>query len=503
MLNFEKFPKNKIISLLVAGAMFLNSTVYGADLPKREHLRVPLTAAEKDIKEALSNDKVTSFEGMFEYLKENDVKIRVVVPVADSMKVLEAINELMGELDASKMHAILVGDENKIKDIIYKQDLSNMHLKKDDIKKNVEIKNVPDDGDALKVAIGCVSNGEAEIILKARVNSHNLMKAILNKAYGLDMKGKVISHGRLIEWQGGRLLLITDGGINAIMDIKDPAKRGRIEKGIYDNAIEIMKLTGVEKPLVFCVGSGENMVGLEEALDKGADVIVVPWIGPGNIIYKAITDTPWRIEYVKEFSVKEGKISIFRKLNDSEILMVATPNKESDFKLKKALLDKALKKAKEYGIKLPNVALLDFTEQEEFKDVVSSIGDSVRLRDDFADSKSCNVEGPMGLDMAVSQAAARAKGYKGEGEVPGNVDILFTPDFVSGEMLVKLYKNWRKWGMPRKGADTSFGGPAYVSIYPRSASLGHILNSIIAISYLNEIQKKQKRVLNRACNCDI
>ena len=49
--------------------------------------------------------------------------------------------------------------------------------------------------------------------------------------------------------------------------------------------------------------------------------------------------------------------------------------------------------------------------------------------------KNCTVEGPIGLDIALSQFAAKIKGI--EGEVAGEADILLVPDIHSGNFLGK------------------------------------------------------------------
>ena len=49
--------------------------------------------------------------------------------------------------------------------------------------------------------------------------------------------------------------------------------------------------------------------------------------------------------------------------------------------------------------------------------------------------KNCIIDGPLALDNAVSQSAARHKGI--ESSVAGEVDILVTPDINSGNILYK------------------------------------------------------------------
>ena len=53
MIKFRKDLNTKIISLLVAGVFFFNSTVYAIDLPNKTHLRVPLSGNNNQGKERL------------------------------------------------------------------------------------------------------------------------------------------------------------------------------------------------------------------------------------------------------------------------------------------------------------------------------------------------------------------------------------------------------------------------------------------------------------------
>jgi phosphate butyryltransferase len=52
-------------------------------------------------------------------------------------------------------------------------------------------------------------------------------------------------------------------------------------------------------------------------------------------------------------------------------------------------------------------------------------------------SPTCTIDGPLALDNALSEFAAKVKGIKSD--VAGNADILLVPDIEAGNMLAKSF----------------------------------------------------------------
>ncbi len=94
------------------------------------------------------------------------------------------------------------------------------------------------------------------------------------------------------------------------------------------------------------------------------------------------------------------------------------------------------------GYKRPRVALLSAVEYttEKIPSTVEAAEVVERYR--RGEIKGGVVEGPLALDVAVSEVAARRKGLKGE--VAGRADILVVPNIEAGNILGKAYTYYAK-----------------------------------------------------------
>lgn len=181
--------------------------------------------------------------------------------------------------------------------------------------------------DAAEMGVRLVSSGEADYIMKGLVDTSILLKAVLNKEWGL-RTDSLLSHVMVYEINTySKLLFLTDGGMNLYPDVEEKAK-------IVDNASTVARAMGNKEIKVAVLAAkekvnpkmqatvdaaelermgkegrfGEDVVvegpmALDLALSKEAvqikkfpgkvageaDVLLVPNIEMGNGIGKAIT----------------------------------------------------------------------------------------------------------------------------------------------------------------------------------------------------------------------
>jgi hypothetical protein len=280
-----------------------------------------------------------------------------------------------------------------------------------------------------------------------------------------------------------------------VSNIRDPEKRERIIKSIRRNSETVMKLFGVEDPEVYCPAHAENLAALEEEFDRlfvsqnhFPDILEFPWIGPANITYKALVGTPWVLNYKEEIMIsEEGRISYYTHNDGKTPLFLIIPEKGATIEVKMKLIEEFLEVAYEFGVELPRVALLDFTEQYRAFMNTPSIRESRELVAVYKDSTDIILEGPMAYDLAVSKEAAVTKRF--DSWVSGRPDALLTPEFSSGAMLKAVFGNWGYFGMPWSAADISFGGILPILVPSRSDSPDHKLRSIITAAYICQHMK--------------
>lgn len=237
----------------------------------------------------------------------------MAVACAEDAPVLEAVKLAC---DKKIITPLLVGDKAKILEEAKKADVNVDEW---------EIIDVPDKKEACETAARLAGEGKVRLIMKGMVDTSIIMKAVLNKEYGLRKEG-VLSHIGALEVSGfDRLFYITDSALNIAPDLDAKA-------AIINNAVEVAHALGNEEPKVAalcavekvnekmqctldaaklaemnregtikgCVVEGpfalDNAVSAEAAAHKGvsgavagsADVLLVPDIEAGNLLIKSM-----------------------------------------------------------------------------------------------------------------------------------------------------------------------------------------------------------------------
>ena len=171
-----------------------------------------------------------SFDDLLKKVNECSKK-KVAVAVAQDKPVLEAI-KLAKERNIAD--AILVGDEEKIKEIAAEisMDLSQF-----------EVINEPDVQEAALKAVSLVHDKKADMYMKGIIDTKSFLKSILNKEVGL-RTGKPLSHVCVFELPGiDRLLFLTDVAFMPYPTLEDKV-------AIIDYTVEVANACGVENPKV-------------------------------------------------------------------------------------------------------------------------------------------------------------------------------------------------------------------------------------------------------------
>lgn len=134
---------------------------------------------------------------------------------------------------------ILVGNADAVADVVGAEPL------------DARIVPASDEYDAVRRAVGMVRDGEADMLLKGATLTSTLMRAVLDRTRGL-RRGRLLSDCFLFEHYG-RLLCVTDGGINVSPDLD--AKRQ-----ILMNAVDLYHALGYECPRVAVMSAVETVI---------------------------------------------------------------------------------------------------------------------------------------------------------------------------------------------------------------------------------------------------
>ncbi len=248
-------------------------------------------------------------------VSEEREKMRLAVVACQDEEVLEAVIEShkLGITDP-----ILIGDKEKTYKIAEEKgyDLSSFTIiDEKDLEK------------AAEKGVKMVSEGQADFIMKGLVDTSILLKAVLNKEWGL-RTDSLLSHVMVYEVDTyDKLIYLTDGGMNLNPSLEDKVKiienAGLVAKSLGNKEVKVACLAAKEKvdpkmPATIDAGElkdkytrGEFSQGIivdgpmaldlaiskESAAIKGyvsdvagqADVLLVPNIEMGNGIGKSIT----------------------------------------------------------------------------------------------------------------------------------------------------------------------------------------------------------------------
>ena len=207
-------------------------------------------------------------------LAKSKRKRKIAVAAAGDYHVLEAISNATSQ---GIIEPILVGDESEIRRIS-KEIKFNLE--------NISVINVPDSYEASLEATKIVGEGKAEILMKGLVSSGLLLKAVLNKQFGL-RTGSLLSHVALFETPYyHKLLGVTDAAMNV-----DPGLEEKID--IIKNAVKVFHGLNNDNPKVAILGSVETINPKMEATMHAATISMMNY---RNQIKGCIIDGPLALD---------------------------------------------------------------------------------------------------------------------------------------------------------------------------------------------------------------
>ncbi|MBE0666507.1 MAG: bifunctional enoyl-CoA hydratase/phosphate acetyltransferase [Bacteroidales bacterium] len=229
---------------------------------------------------------------------------------------LTSLSSVMKAAKDGFIEPILVGDKESIQNIASKNNL--------DIK-GVRMIHEPDTEMAVEIAVKMVRSNQADILMKGKVGTSTLLKAVLNKEWGL-RTGALLSHIALFEVEAyHKLIAVTDVAMNISPNLQDKIS-------IVNNSVACLNRLGVDMPKVAVLGAVEmvsenmqatldaallskmnqrdqikhciidgplafdNAISLDSANHKGirsdvagdTDLLLMPDIEVGNVLYKSL-----------------------------------------------------------------------------------------------------------------------------------------------------------------------------------------------------------------------
>lgn len=275
----------------------------------------PLALPTPPWEKALGVEPVETLPDLLDRARAAGPKV-VAVPAAESDTALGGVVEARRRGIA---RGLLLGDADRVADRLWKLEEDPAHH---------EIVHEPDDARAAARAVAAVRAGAASLLLKGRLSTGELLRAVLDRSAGL-RTGRILSDVMVSEHPSAappRIVGITDGGVNVAPDLAG-------KRAILENAVRVFHRLGFARPVVAVLCAVETVSdamphtrdaralaemaargeiegcevvgplaldnailpwaarakGIDHPLAGRADVLLVPTIEAGNILGKAFS----------------------------------------------------------------------------------------------------------------------------------------------------------------------------------------------------------------------
>ncbi|WP_416149571.1 bifunctional enoyl-CoA hydratase/phosphate acetyltransferase [Salipaludibacillus sp. HK11] len=254
---------------------------------------------------------------LFNTIKKDPEQKKIAIAHAIDPTLFEAATRAL-EMNMSSF--IFIGPEKEMNDAAKKASFTNFY------QDQVTWIHTLDSNESAREAVQLVAEGKADALMKGMISSSAILKTVLNKENGL-RTGKILSHlaGFSLP-QRSSLLFISDAAMNISPNLKQKVQ-------IIENSVKVLRKMGNLKPKVAIIAAVEtvnpamqatldaasltlmnqrnqivncevegplgfdNAISAQAAKQKGitssvagnADILIVPTIETGNILYKSLT----------------------------------------------------------------------------------------------------------------------------------------------------------------------------------------------------------------------
>ena len=250
---------------------------------------------------------------LFERAQSGKV-MKIVIAAAEDGEVLEAVKQASSE---GIVDAVLVGDPNKISEVAKSRNIDVSSF---------EVIPATNDEEAAMKAVQAVSSGKGDLLMKGFIKTSTLLKAVLNKEWGL-RTGNLLSHLFLFEVPRlGKVIGLTDGGLNTYPGLQE-------KLAIVNNAVSCYHALGVDTPKVAALAAVEVV---NPDMPCTLDAAALVQMNRRNQIKGCIIDGPLALDNALSVEAAKHKGIVSEVAGSPDILLV--PNIEAGNLLGKVIL---------------------------------------------------------------------------------------------------------------------------------------------------------------------
>lgn len=243
-----------------------------------------------------------SFDDLIKKVQNLDSMKKVAVVSAQDEHTLEAVFKAKKD---NIVEPILIGNKKKIIEI-----LSGLH----ESVLEESIINVESDSEAAEKAVELINENKADFIMKGKIQTADLLRAVVNKENGL-RTGKVMSHIVIHEIPTyHKLLAVTDGGMMMYPSLDE-------KKQILENAVSTFLALGYENPKVAVLAAVETV---NPKMQESVDADMLKKMNIKGEIKNCIVEGP--ISYDLTMSKESASIKGFVSPVTGEADIIVVPN---------------------------------------------------------------------------------------------------------------------------------------------------------------------------------
>ncbi|MDP4161622.1 MAG: phosphate butyryltransferase [Bacillota bacterium] len=229
----------------------------------------------------------------------------VAVAAAEDEEVIDAVIQAL-KFDLAKF--LLFGDKDKIIQLIEQRNPEMAICDK------IKIIHTASTSLAAEQAVKAVKRNDANVLMKGNIPTALILKAVLNKEYGL-RTGSILSHVSVFEIPGyDRLTLITDVAMNIAPDLDQKVQ-------ITKNAVELAISIGIENPKVAAIAAVEV---INPAMQATLDAAALTVMNKSGQITGCVIDGPLALDLAVSSLAAEHKGVSSEVAGNADILLVPT-----------------------------------------------------------------------------------------------------------------------------------------------------------------------------------
>jgi len=197
-----------------------------------------------------------------------------------------SLNAIVNAASAKIIRPILVGDREKTEGMA---EILNLNIGK------FEFIDAATPQEAVKISVKLVHDGRADVLMKGKVGTSDMLHCVLNKDYGL-RTGQLLSHFAYFEVETyHKLIAVTDVAMNIAPNLTEKI-------AILNNAVKVLNNLGISKPKVAVLGAVEKV---NTEMGATLDAALLSKMNQRDQILNCIVDGP--LAFDNAVSVESAK----------------------------------------------------------------------------------------------------------------------------------------------------------------------------------------------------